>query len=155
MVQDAILTRVTSFPNHVVSRDAPYFPTLYCMRAGWRVGHGIGHHPPLLHILPSFSSASESLPRAERTATLIFERTSERGSVRGDVWGYRAGTVVRRRRGGGQGGVWSAQPEPLHRSSLMIWRSWWDREMVQFTFSRAGAHASAPNRHREWYEEYR
>ena len=42
--------------------------------AGWGRG-GEGAVTALLHILPSFSSASESLPRAERTATLIFGRT--------------------------------------------------------------------------------
>ena len=50
---------------------------------GGGAGQGSGHRPLLLlllHIPSSFSSASESLPRAERTATLIFERTSERGS---------------------------------------------------------------------------
>ncbi len=119
----------------------PVFPTLWVQEI-WAVA-GAGQSPPYS------TSSHPSLPQVRVCrAPSAPQRSFLWGRLRaGSGEGGEGGCLVGRGRAGcGRPPPGHPPPPPTHphRSSLMIWTSWWDREMVQFTFSpMRGAYACA------------
>ena len=84
------------------------------MRAGWRVGHGIGHHPPL------YTSFHPSLPQVRVCrAPSAPQRSFLRGRLSADLYGGMCEDIGQEGGEGGRAGC--GRPSLNHYTALVWW----------------------------------